>query len=93
MYKRDKRWRSKYKAAELNPNYPIDLEVLKKQEEATAKLNLIYQEVDNQEVLGGNGLHGHICTFKMLSNDKAKQVHQCREWLKSIQLNIQIVIF
>ena len=27
-----KRWRSENKAAELNPNYPIDPEVLKKQE-------------------------------------------------------------
>ena len=77
-----KRWRSKYKAAKLNPNYPIDLEILKKQEEATAKLNLIYREVDNQEILSGNGLHEHICTFKMLSNDKTRQAHECREWLK-----------
>jgi hypothetical protein len=81
MY-RDKRWRTKYKAAELDPNYPIDPEVLKNQEEATAKLNLIYREIDDQEVLGGNGLHDHICTFKMLSNDKTRQARQCREWLK-----------
>ena len=52
MYK-NKRWRSEYKAAELDPNYPIDPEILQKQEEATAKLNLIYREIDNQEILGG----------------------------------------
>lgn len=81
MYKRKKRWRSIDKAAELDPNYPIDLEVLGKQEEATAKLKLIYREIDTQE-LGGNGLHEHICTFKMLSNDKTLQVKECKEWLK-----------
>ena len=81
MYKEKERWRSKYKAAELDPNYPIDPEILKKQEEATAKLNLIYREIDNQE-LGGNGLHEHICTFKMLSNDKTLQARECKEWLK-----------
>ena len=81
MYKREKRWRSINRAKELDSNYPIDPEVLKKQEEATAKLDLIYREIDNQD-LGGNGLHDHICTFQMLSNDKAKQAHECREWLK-----------
>lgn len=81
MYKRDKRWRLKYKAAKLDPNYPINPEVLQKQEEATAKLDLIYREIDNQD-LGGNGLHDHICTFQMLSNDKTRQVRECREWLK-----------
>ena len=81
MYK-NKRWCSEYKAAKLDPNYPIDLKILKKQEEATEKLDLIYKEIDNQEVLGGNGLHEHICTFKMLSNDKTKQARQCKEWLK-----------
>ena len=75
------RWRSKNKAAELDPNYPIDPEILKKQEEATAKLKLIYREIDTQE-LSGNGLHEHICTFKMLSNDKTRQARECREWLK-----------
>lgn len=82
MYKEKERWRSKNKAAELDPNYSIDPEVLQKQEEATAKLNLIYREIDDQEVLGGNGLHEHICTFEMLSNDKTLQARQCREWLK-----------
>ena len=82
MYKREKRWRSKYKAKKLNPNLPLDMNVLKNQEEATEKLNLIYKEIDNQEVLGGNGLHEHICTFKMLSNDKTRQARECREWLK-----------
>lgn len=77
-----KRWHSINKAAELDPNYPIDSEILKKQEEATAKLDLIYKEIDNQEVLGGNGLHEHLCTFKMLSNDKTRQARECREWLK-----------
>lgn len=81
------RWRSKNKAAELDPNYPIDLETLKKQEEATAKLNLIYKEIDNQQILGGNGLHEHICTFKMLSNDKTRQARECREWLKKHPIN------
>lgn len=76
------RWRSINKATKLNPNYPIDPEVLKKQEEATTKLDLIYKEIDNQKVLGGNGLHEHICTFKMLSNDKTRQARECREWLK-----------
>ena len=82
MYKEKERWRSKYKAAELDPNYPINQEILRKQEEATAKLDLIYREIDDQEVLGGNGLHEHICTFKMLSNDKTRQARECREWLK-----------
>ena len=81
-----KRWRSKNKAAELDPNYPIDLEILKKQEEATAKLKLIYREIDTQE-LGGNGLHEHICTFEMLSNDKTHQARECREWLKKHPIN------
>ena len=81
MYKEKERWRSKNKAAELDPNYPIDPEILQKQEEATAKLDLIYREIDNQEV-SGNGLHEHICTFKMLSNDKTRQARECREWLK-----------
>lgn len=82
MYKRKQRWRSINRAAELDPNYPIDPEVLKNQEEATAKLNLIYKEIDDQKVLGGNGLHEHICTFEMLSNDKTRQAKECREWLK-----------
>ena len=81
MYKREKRWRSKYKAAELDPNYPLDLEVLRKQEEATAKLDLIYKEVDTEEV-SGKGCHSHICTFKMLTNDKTRQARECKEWLK-----------
>lgn len=81
MYKREKRWRTKYKAAALNPNFPIDLETLKKQEEATKKLELIYREIDTEEV-GGNGVHDHICTFKMLSNNKTLQARECREWLK-----------
>lgn len=81
MYKRDKRWRSKYKAAKLKPNYPIDLEILKKQEEATAKLELIYRAIDTQEI-SGNGAHEHICTFEMLSNDKTRQARECKEWLK-----------
>lgn len=76
------RWRQRNKAMELDPNYLIDKETLKAQEEATRKLKLIYREVDNQEKLGGNGLHEHICTFKMLSNDKSRQQHECKEWLK-----------
>lgn len=76
------RWRQKNKAMELNSNYPIDKETLKAQEEATKKLKLIYQEIDNQEKLGGNGLHEHLYTFKMLSNDKSRQQHECKEWLK-----------
>ena len=76
------RWRQRNKAMELDPNYPIDKETLKAQEEATRKLKLIYREVDNQEKLGGNGLHEHLCTFKMLSNDKSRQQHECKEWLK-----------
>lgn len=81
MFKRENRWRSKYKAAKLDPNYPLDLEVLKKQEEATAKLDLIYREIDTEEI-SGIGCHDHICTFKMLSNDKTLQARECREWLK-----------
>lgn len=81
MYKKKERWRSKYKAKELNPNFPLDMKVLKDQEEATEKLNLIYREIDTEE-LGGGGLHYHLCTFKMLSNDKSKQRHECKEWLK-----------
>ena len=76
-----KRWRSENKAAELNPNYPIDPEVLKKQEEATAKLDLIYHAIDTKEVRG-IGCHEHICTFEMLSNDKTRQARECKEWLK-----------
>ena len=83
MFKRDKRWRLKNKAAKLNPNYPINPEILKKQEEATEKLNLIYKEIDDPKVLGGCGLHEHICTFEMLSNDKTRQARECREWLKA----------
>ena len=75
------RWRERNKAMRLNPNYPIDKETLKAQEEATRKLQLIYREVDNQEKLGGNGLHEHLCTFKMLSNDKSLQQAECRKWL------------
>jgi len=74
------RHRQKNKAMELDPNYFINKEILNAQEEATKKLKLIYQEIDNQEKLGGNGLHEHICTFKMLSNDKTYQMKQCREW-------------
>lgn len=81
MYKRDKRWRSKRKAAKLDPNYPIDPEVLKKQEEATAKLELIYHAIDTKEI-SGIGCHEHICTFEMLSNDKIRQARECKEWLK-----------
>ena len=76
------RWRQRNKAMELDPNYLIDKKTLKAQEEATRKLKLIYREVDNQEKLGGNGLHEHLCTFKMLSNDKSRQQHECKEWLK-----------
>ena len=83
MFKRDKRWRLKNKAAKLDPNYPINPEILKKQEEATEKLNLIYKEIDDPKVLGGCGLHEHICTFEMLSNDKTRQARECREWLKA----------
>jgi len=96
MHKEKERWRSKYKAAELDPNYPIDPEVLQKQEEATAKLDLIYREIDDQEILGGNGLHEHICTFKMLSNDKTRQARECREWLKKHPieyLNIDFLVW
>lgn len=75
------RWRQRNKAMELDPNYLINKETLKAQEEATRKLKLIYQEVDNQEKLGGNGLHEHLCTFKMLSNDKSLQQAQCKKWL------------
>lgn len=53
MYKRKQRWCSINRAAKLDPNYPIDPEVLKKQEEATAKLNLIYKEIDDQKFLVG----------------------------------------
>lgn len=80
MHKQKERWRSKYKAEKLNPNFPLDIEVLKNQEEATKKLNLIYKEIDTEE-LGGSGLHYHLCTFKMLSNDKPLQQAQCRKWL------------
>lgn len=74
------RWRERNKAMALIPNYHINKEVLNAQEEATKKLDLIYQEIDNQEILGGNGLHEHLCTFQMLSNDKTLQAKQCREW-------------
>lgn len=82
MYKRETRWRSKYKAKKLNSNFPLDMKVLKNQEEATAKLNLIYKEIDTPELSGG-GLHYHLCTFNMLSNDKSKQQYECRKWLKN----------
>ena len=75
------RWRERNKAMKFNPDYPIDKETLKAQEEATRKLQLIYREVDNQKKLGGNGLHEHLCTFKMLSNDKSLQQAECRKWL------------
>lgn len=81
MYKREKRWRSKYKAKRIKSNFPIDINVLKNQEEVTEKLNLIYREIDTEE-LSGRGLHYHLCTFKMLNNDKSKQQHECKEWLK-----------
>lgn len=64
----------------LDPSYSIDLDVLKKQEEATARLELIYHAIDTRE-LSGFGCHAHICTFKMLSNDKSLQQSECRKWL------------
>ena len=75
------RWHGRNKVMELDPNYPIDKQILEAQEEATKKLQLISREVDNQEKLGGNGLHEHLCTFKMLSNDKSLQQAECRKWL------------
>ena len=77
-----KRWKARYEASQLNPQYPIDPIVLQKQEEAARKIDLVYNELDNQEILGGNGLHEHLCLFSMLSNDKSKQYKQCRKWRK-----------
>ena len=81
--------RQKNKAMELDPNYFINKEILNAQEEATKKLKLIYQEIDNQEKLGGNGLHEHICTFKMISNDKSLQQSKCKKWLASHPIEYQ----
>ena len=80
-----KRWYGERKALSINKNESslIDIETLKKQEEATKKLDLIYNEIDNQDIIGGIGLHEHICLFKMLNNDKTKQQSLCKKWKKN----------
>lgn len=78
MLKGVNRWRLRNKAMNFIPE---DIEILKKQENATEKLKLIYKEIDTKE-LSGAGLHAHICTFEMLSNDKMKQRCECKKWLK-----------
>ena len=61
-------------------NLPIDKETLKIQEDWTNKVRkFAWQE---PQEAGGNGIHYHKCLFCMLSNDKAKQYKQCREWRK-----------
>lgn len=81
MFK-EKRWRAKNKAECLDPNYPINANVLQQQEEAARKIDLISNELDNQAIIGGNGLHEHLCLFSMLSNDKSEQYAECRKWRK-----------
>ena len=70
---------------QLNKIYSLSkrTKVLVAQEQATKEIKNFCYNIDfNNTALEGNGDHAHVCTFKMLSNDRGWQKAQCKKWLK-----------
>lgn len=78
MYKRRVNLREAYNKRLLYESS----KVLPKQEEITKEIVKFTEEKDTHDVIG-YGLHNHICTFEIMSNDRPWQKAQCKKWIKN----------
>ena len=78
MYKRRVNLRKAYNKRVLNE----PSKALPKQEEITKEIVKFIKEKDTNDA-AGYGLHNHICTFEIMSNDRPWQKAQCKKWIKN----------
>ena len=78
MYERRVNLRKAYNKRVLNE----PSKALPKQEEITKEIKKFAKEKDTYDA-AGYGLHEHMCTFELISNDKPWQKAQCKKWIKN----------